>query len=104
MAPFQCPTLARPARDFQRDQGLMPVWLRPTAAPRAARLANLLVAGRCARMRVLNEDLMIAIRALDAKRPGLRQLYGRRHWVRGFDLQTSNTGPHPTATIAHRQA
>src|SRR5260370_18733138 len=102
MAPFQCPTLARPARDFQRDQGLMPVWLRQTAAPRAARLANLLGAGSCARMRVLNEDLMIAIRALDAKRPGLRQLYGRRSG--GFDLQSRRPGPRPTATIGHHAA
>ena len=58
------------------------IFKRPTLHARLAspgggatggRLANLLGAGSCARMRVLNEDLMIAIRALDAKRPGLSQ-------------------------------
>ena len=50
----------------------------PGGGATGGRLANLLGAGSCARMRVLNQDLMIAIRALDAKRPDLHQLYGRR--------------------------
>jgi hypothetical protein len=45
----------------------------PGGGATGGHLANLLGAGSCARMRVLNEDLMIAIRALDAKRPDWSQ-------------------------------
>jgi hypothetical protein len=53
----------------------MSVWASPGRGARAVGWPIYLaleVARECA------EDLMIAIRALDAKRPGLRQLYGRR--------------------------
>ena len=45
----------------------------PGGSATGGHLANLLGARSCARMRVLNEDLMIAIRELDAKRLDLSQ-------------------------------